>query len=52
MKMVMTLIPVLGLLVTMAALRRYPIDAAFHQGLVNQIAARKPGAAAAGCAQQ
>ncbi|MGA1344032.1 MAG: MFS transporter [Hyphomonas sp.] len=44
MKMVMTLIPILGILVTMAALRRYPIDAAFHQDLVNRIAARRAGA--------
>lgn len=50
MKMVMTLIPIFGIVVTMAALWRYPIDAAFHQDLVTRISARKAGGA--GAAQQ
>jgi len=41
MKAIMTLVPVLGLVVTALALYRYPIDAVRHVELRRQIAARR-----------
>lgn len=39
MKLIMTLIPMAGVMITLLAMRRYPIDAAFHKGLIHHIRA-------------
>lgn len=39
-RLIMTVIPIAGIIVTMLALRGYPIDAEFHQKMKDDIAAR------------